>query len=86
MTKYTHLDMETIPETVCSYSNYTDLGTTSKKISWGASTTAAALAAIIAVTVGGVSATVVIAKTGSATLRVIAVQVQYGDYTSYVTV
>ena len=53
MTKYTHLDMETIPETVCSYSNYTDLGTTSKKISWGASTTAAALAAIIAVTVGG---------------------------------
>lgn len=86
MTKYTHLDMETIPETVCSYSNYTDLGTTSKKISWGASTTAAALAAIIAVTVGGVSATVVIAKTGSAILRVIAVQVQYGDYTSYVTV
>lgn len=65
MTKYTHLDMETIPETVCSYSNYTDLGTTSKKISWGASTTAAALAAIIAVTVGGVSATVVIAKTGN---------------------
>ena len=74
MTKYTHLDMETIPETVCSYSNYTDLGTTSKKISWGASTTAAALAAIIAVTVGGLSAAV-IAKIGSATLSVIVVQV-----------
>ncbi|MDY2614342.1 MAG: hypothetical protein SO471_16200 [Anaerobutyricum hallii] len=77
-------DMETIPETAGPYSNYTDLGTTSKKISWGASTTAAALAAIIAVTVGGVSAAAVIAKIGSAALGVIAVQVQYGVVRTHV--
>lgn len=75
---------DTVNEINVKYSNtrtsskYKLIGTRNKKVSWATSTSAAALAAVVAVAVTGISAAAVIAKIGAAALGVIALQVQYG--------